>query len=111
MSGQLLPEEFSDLEPFAPTWCLATEPERWERRRATSQQDLRAFYDACFPRAGAAIEHCDRFDLHALPPEVDHLLQLLQSLALVSYAVEVWGQPDPVDMGAAVIDRISEPRP
>jgi hypothetical protein len=107
----LLPAEFADLEPFAETWCLATEPERWNRRLASSQTELRAFYDACFPRAEEAIQHCDRFELHALPPDAAHLLQLLHSLALVSYAVEVWGQPEPVDMGAAVIHRTSEPRP
>ena len=111
MTATLLPEPFADLEPFAATWCLATEPERWERRLSTSLEDMRAFYDACFPRAEEAIEHCDRFQLDALPPEAGRLLQLLHSFALVSYAVEVWGQPLPIDTGAAVIDRIAEPRP
>lgn len=107
----LLPAEFADLEPYARTWCLATEPERWAQRLASSMDDLQAFHDVCFPRAEAAIEHCDRFDLHALPPDVERLLQLLHSLALVSYAVEVWGDQVPLHTGEAVIDRISEPRP
>ena len=107
----LLPEAFADLEPFAATWCLATEPERWARRLETSIDDMQAFYDACFPRAEAAIEHCDGFDLHALPTEVDHLLQMLHSLALVSYAIEVWREQLPLHTGAAVIDRTNEPRP
>ncbi len=107
----MLPEAFADLEPFAPVWCLATEPERWARRLATPFEELQAFYDACFPRAEAAIEHCNGFDLHALPADADHLLQLLHSLALVSYAVEVWQDRLPLHTGAAVIDRISEPRP
>ena len=107
----LLPEAFSDLEPFAPMWCLATEPERWERRLASSLDDLQAFYDECFPRAEEAIEYCDRFDLDALPEDATRLLQLLHSLALVSYAVEVWRQQLPIDTGAATIDRIKEPRP
>ena len=29
MPDALLPHEFADLEPFAATWCLATEAERW----------------------------------------------------------------------------------
>ena len=33
------------------------------------------------------------------------------SLALVSYPIEVWRQPLPVDIGSARIDRIDEPRP
>ena len=111
MSERLLPEAFADLEPFAAEWCLATEPERWERRLATPFEELRSFYDACFPRAEAAIQHCDGFDLHALPADVERLLQMLHSLALVSYAIEVWDQPEPIDMGAAVIDRVREPRP
>ena len=107
----MLPEAFADLEPFAPTWCLATEPERWQQRLSTSLDDMQAFYDACFPRAEEAIAYCDGFDLDALPPDATRLLQLLHSLALVSYAVEVWRQQLPIDTGAAVIDRISEPRP
>ncbi len=106
----LLPAEFADLEPYAETGCLTSEPERWARRQATSMDDLQAFYDACFPRAEDAIRYCDRFDLDAMPDDARHLLQLLQSLALVSYAVEVWGQQLPIDTGAARIDRIREPR-
>ena len=34
MADSLLPPEFSDLEPFAATWCLATEPERFAQRLA-----------------------------------------------------------------------------
>ena len=110
MSTALLPPAFADLEPFAATWCLATEPERWERRLASSFEDLQAFYDACFPRAEEALAHCDQFELHALPPEATNLLRMLHSLALVSYAIEVWGQQEPLDVGAAVIDRTREPR-
>jgi len=111
MSTPLLPSEFADLEPFAPTWCLATEPERWERRQSTSLEDMQAFYDAAFPRAEAAMDYLDNFSLYDMPNDALRLLQLLHSLALVSYAVEVWGQQQPVDAGAAIIDRIGEPNP
>jgi hypothetical protein len=111
MTDALLPAAFADLEPFAATWCLATEPERWERRVATPLDEMQAFYDAAFPRAEEAISYCDRFDLGDLPPDATRLLQLLHSLALVSYAVEVWRQQLPIDTGAAVIDRVREPRP
>jgi hypothetical protein len=111
MTAALLPAEFADLEPFASTWCLATEPERWARRQATALQEMEAFYAAAFPRAEDAIQHCDRFDLDAMPDDAIRLLQLLHSLALVSYAVEVWRQPLPLDTGAAEIERLSEPHP
>jgi hypothetical protein len=111
MSGGLLPPQFAELERWAPAWCLATEPERWAKRLASSMQELQAFYDACFPRAEEAIAFCDRFPLDELPPDAERLLQLLHSLLLVSYAVEVWKQPQVVNGGSAVIDRILEPRP
>jgi hypothetical protein len=111
MNQALLPPEFADLEPWASTWCLATEAERWAKRLASSMQELQAFYDACFPRAEEAIAFCDRFPLDELPPDTERLLQLLHSLLLVSYAVEVWKQPEVVNGGSAVIDRILEPRP
>jgi hypothetical protein len=106
----LLPAQFADLEPYAETWCLTSEPERWARRQSTSLDEMQGFYDACFPRAEQAIEYCDQFDLDALPDDARRLLQLLQSLALVSYAVEVWRQQLPIDTGAARIDRVREPR-
>jgi hypothetical protein len=109
VSTRALPAEFADLEPFASTWCLPTEPERWERRIASSIDDLHAFYDACFPRAEAAMQYLDRFELETMPDNAVRLLQLLCSLALVSYVVEVWRQPLPVDTGYARIDRIKEP--
>jgi hypothetical protein len=106
----LLPTEFAALEPFVETWCLETEPQRWERRLASTMDDMRAFYDACFPLAPAAMDYCDQFPLHDMPDDAQRLFHLLESLALVSYAVEVWGQPVPVNVGSARMDRTREPR-
>ena len=111
MSDALLPPAFADLERFAATWCLATEPERWAQRLRSSMAELQAFYDAFFPRAEEAIAHCDRFPLDDMPTDVQRLLQLLHSLLMVSYAVEVWGQPEVIHCGSARLDRVQEPRP
>ena len=111
MSSPRLPAEFTVLEPWAATWCLASEPERWAQRLRTPMEELRAFYDAFFPRAEAAIAACDRFPLDDMPADAERLLQLLHSLLMVSYAVEVWKQPEVVHCGSARIDRIREPRP
>ena len=111
MTTPLLPEAFADLEPFALAWALPTEPERWAKRLASSMPEMQLFYDACFPRAEAAIEYCDAFELTAMPDDAMRLLDLLCALALVSFAIEVWQQQLPVDIGAAQFDRISEPRP
>jgi hypothetical protein len=111
MKDPLLPPEFAELESYATTWCLATEPERWARRLRSSMQELQSFYAACFPRAEAAIAYCDRFPLDDLPADAERLLQLLHSLLMVSYAVEVWKQPEVIHCGSARIDRVLEPRP
>ena len=107
----LLPPEFADLEPFARTWCLATETERWDRRMASSMEELGTFYDAFFPRLEEAIEYCDTYPLDDLPEDVEHLLQLIYSLVMVSMAVEIFAQPKPVDAADAVLRRVQEPRP
>ena len=111
MNDTLLPPEFADLEPYAVTWCLPTEPERWAQRLRSLIEELRAFYDAFFPRAQEAIAYCDGFPLDGMPADAERLLQLLHSLLMVSYAVEVWKQPEVIHSGSARIDRILEPRP
>jgi hypothetical protein len=107
----LLPAAFAVLEPYAAIWCLATETERWSQRLRSSMQELQAFYDAVFPRAEEAIAYCDRFPLDAMPEDAVRLLQLVHSLLMVSYAVEVWRQPDVIHCGSARIDRVLEPFP
>ena len=111
MGTRLLPAEFSDLEPFAATWCLATERERFAQRMASSMDEIQAFYDAFFPRAEAAIAYCDTFPLDEMPEDAEHLLQLLYSLVMASFPVEAWRQPHVPDSGAAYLDLIIEPRP
>ncbi len=49
MADAMLPLDFADLEPFAETWCLPTEGERYAQRLASSMTELQAFYDAVFP--------------------------------------------------------------
>ncbi len=109
--SRLLPPEFDELEPFAETWALATEPERWDQRQASSMDELQTFYDVIFPRAEEAIAYCDKFELDAMPDDALRLFRMLHSLVMVSYAVEVWHQQQPVDVGAAHMDRTREPQP
>jgi hypothetical protein len=107
----MLPSEFADLEPFAETWCLPTERERFAQRMASTMEAMQAFYDACYPRAEAAIAYCDRFPLDDLPEDAQRLLQLLYSLVMVSFPVEAWRQPHIPDSGAAYLDLVIEPAP
>jgi len=111
MSGPLLPPEFSDLERFARDWCLASEPERYAKRLASRMDEMQAFYDAMFPRAEEAIAYCEKFPLHDLPAEVQRLLQLLYSLIMVSFPVEIWRQPYIPDTGTSSFELEEEPVP
>ena len=111
MPAAVLPPQFSDLEPFAKTWCLASEPERYAKRLASSMDELQAFYDAVIPRAEEAIAYCDEFSLHDLPDDVHRLLLLLYSLILVSFAVEIWRQPCIPDTGTASFELKDAPVP
>ncbi|ORV41063.1 hypothetical protein AWC02_16655 [Mycolicibacter engbaekii] len=111
MSAARLPSAFSELEPFAETWCLATETERYNQRLASSILELRQFYDAFFPRLEEAIDYCDKFALDELPEDALNLLQLIYSLVMVAMAVEIMGQPAPVDAADAVMVRTGWPVP
>ncbi len=111
MSETLLPSEFSGLEPFARTWCLPTEHERFAQRMASTMDELQAFYDAFFPRVEEAIEYCEKFSLDDMPADAERLLQLLYSLIMVSFPVEAWRQPHVPDTGAAYLDLLIEPIP
>ena len=110
-SPRLLPPEFSDLEPFASRWCLATEHERFAMRLASTMDEMQALYDAVTPRADEAMTYCDRFPLGELPEDARNLLHLLFSMVAVSFPVECWGQPRVPDSGAAYLDLLVEPGP
>lgn len=105
-----LPPEFADLEQFS-DWCLATEPERYGKRLASTMREMQAFYDAITPRAEEAIAYCDKFALDDLPDDVLNLMRLLYSMIQVSFPVECWKQPKVPDSGATSLDCDAEPVP
>lgn len=107
----LLPTAFAELEPFAETWCLATEPERWAQRMSSSIDELQTFYDAALPRVQEAIAYCDQVPLDDMPDDTVNLLRLIYSFVIVSFPVELWRQPHVPDTLGTSFDRISEPLP
>jgi hypothetical protein len=111
MADTLLPSEFSDLEPFAKDWCLASESERYAKRLASTMDEMQAFYDTLFPRAEEAIAYLEKFPLYELPDDARRLLQLLYSLIMVSFPVEIWRQPYLPDTGTASFELKDEPVP
>ncbi|MFI6365165.1 hypothetical protein ACIBG0_20680 [Nocardia sp. NPDC050630] len=111
MTTTLLPPAFADLEPFARTWCLPVESERYKQRLNTSMAEMQAFYDACFPRVDDAITYCDKFPLDDLPDDAIQLLRMVYSLVTVAMAIEIFKQPKPVDSADAELERVAEPWP
>jgi len=111
MAEALLPPQFSALERFAKEWCLASEPERYAKRLSSTMDEMQAFYNAVFPRAEEAIAYLDKFPLHELPDDARRLLQLLYSLIMVSFPVEIWRQPKIPDTGTASFELKIEPLP
>nr|BBX80029.1 hypothetical protein MFLOJ_38160 [Mycobacterium florentinum] len=111
MSDPLLPNGFAELESYAPTWCLATETDRWNARMASTMAQMHDFYDAFFPRLEEAIDYCDKFTLEDLPDDALNLLHMIYSLIMVAMAVEVMHQPVPTDAADAVMIRTVEPMP
>ncbi|MGH3634963.1 hypothetical protein [Mycobacterium sp.] len=103
-----LPAEFTDLEPHL-DWDLATEPERYAKRLASSMAEMQAFYDAAFPRLEDVIAYCDKFPLDDLPEDARTLMHMMQSLINVSFPIEAWKQPKVPDSGATYLDCIREP--
>lgn len=111
MAAALLPPEFADLERFAADWCLASEPERYAKRLASTMDEMQAFYDAFFPRAPAAIEYLEKLPWDDLPEDALRLLHLLYSLITVSFPVEIWRQPYIPDTGTSSFELHLEPVP
>ena len=109
MSVATLPSQFSDLEPYAETWCLPSERQRFAQRMASTMDEMQAFYDAAFPRIEDATTYLNQFDLKALPEDATHLLWLYYSLINISFPVEVWRQARVPDSGAASMDAVVEP--
>jgi hypothetical protein len=103
-----LPSDFADLEPFA-EWALPTERARYDRRLASTMDELQAFYDAAFARMDDAMSYLEQFSLDALPADAKRLLWLYCALVTVSFPIEVWRQPRVPDSGAATFDAVLEP--
>jgi hypothetical protein len=104
-----LPAGFEELEPWVVDWARPTRAERYAMRLSKTFDELAAFYDAIASRAEEAIIHLDGLDLSALGDDDARLMQLLHSMILVSYAVNVFQQPRIPDSGSAFFDMVAEP--
>jgi hypothetical protein len=90
-----LPPQFGALEPFAAGWALASEAERLVKLTRSSLEELKAFYDAVFPRAEEMRAYLDKFRLDAMPDDAMRLFNLLLTFIETAHPVELaWTTTD-----------------
>jgi hypothetical protein len=92
MPKTTLPAAFRDLEQWL-AWSLATEQERSAKRQASTMEEIKAFYDAILARMDEILLYLEQFPLEKMPEDAQRLFYLTLSLAEVSPAVELFGQP------------------
>lgn len=95
----MLPAEFAQFERFAVEWAKPTLAERYARRLASNMTEMREFYDALTPHVEDAVVYLNQFEYPDLPDDAINLLHLLAALSVISFAVDVFGQPKIPDSG------------
>jgi hypothetical protein len=85
-----LPVQFAALEPFHDEWALPTENARHDKRRSSTPQALRAFYDRMSPLFPDILKHLDGFELGKLPAPEQRLMLLAHGFLHVSVFVEIY---------------------
>ena len=83
----VLPKNFAELETLS-DWAGSSEKERVERRRQSSPEELKSFYDTMKPHLEAALKYLDGFPLDGMPAAEEKLLHLTLMMAEVAFAVE-----------------------
>ena len=86
-AGNVFPAEFSDLERFR-EWSVATDAERIEKRGDSSDDELRAFYDAILPRMDDVFQYLNRHPLDRMPPDARRLFDLAISFMEIANTIE-----------------------
>jgi hypothetical protein len=111
MTTTMLPPQFADLEPFAEQWSVADANERYERRLASTMEELQAFYDVGVRNGDAVMTHLAGFQVDDLPEQETNLLWMYCSLSAVSFAIDVFRQPTVPDTGNATMPWTNVPYP
>ena len=96
-------------QPFNAMPPRLAERARYDKRMASTMEELQAFYDAAFPRLEDAMAYLDQFAIDELPDDATRLLWLFCALTTASFPVEVWRQPKVPDSGSSSFDAVVEP--
>lgn len=88
--SNILPDQFSTLEPFSTKWALSTESKRQQERIHSTPGDLKAFYDAIMPQMEEVLSTLDQHPYGQLPEGLHPLYWMSLSLAEVAPHVELY---------------------
>ena len=81
------PSQFSDLQLYS-DWSMSTEQDRIKEIDSRSDDDLRSFYDAVFPRMAAIVSHLNKYPLKGMPETEAALFDLAKMMIEVATVVE-----------------------
>lgn len=91
MTG-LVPKELADLAPLVEQgWAQGTMNGRMRKRRESTAEEIRAFYDAILPRTKAVVDHMNGYPYPDAPDDAKRAFYLLLMLAEVAPHVEQFG--------------------
>ena len=91
----LLPDGFAELETLAGDWALATQNARWDKRLASTREQLLDFYNAVLPHLERILDHVDQYPLGELPERSARLFDLALMHAEIAPNVELYdGDPN-----------------
>ena len=94
MSKQL-PEGFAELETWVSEWALPTQNTRWDKRLASTREELIIFYNAVLPHLERILDHVDQYPLGELPEQSAILFNLALMHAEIAPNVELYdGDPN-----------------
>ena len=92
---RLLPEGFDKLETWVSEWAMPTQNTRWDKRLASSREELIAFYNAVLPHLEHILDHVDEYPLGELPEDSARLFDLALMHAEIAPNVELYdGDPN-----------------
>ncbi len=92
-----LPEPFRDLDPYM-AWSLPTERERIARRIATPMDEIIEFHGVLSKRLEEIVEYLNQYPYSEMPADAQCLCDMALSLVEVSMLVEMYKNPDNLNM-------------
>jgi hypothetical protein len=81
---------FEALAPFLDKWAKPTEYGRSDARRASTPEELKAFYDATVPHLTSILKKVDEYPVGQLPDDIKPLFYIALSIAEIAPNVEFY---------------------